>query len=138
MLEVRNQDTKSSKKQLDNYLEQKEKINDYRSEIQQLEQQIQQGRQELDNLISRSGRLKESLAQIDNLKIQHQQANQELQETKRKNLIYQELAKAFGKNGIQAYTIENILPQLEAETNQILARLTGNQFHVQFVTQKAR
>ncbi len=137
LLEVRNQDTKSSKKQLDNYLEQKEKINDYRSEIQQLEQQIQQGRQELDNLISRSGRLKESLAQIDNLKIQHQQANQELQETKRKNLIYQELAKAFGKNGIQAYTIENILPQLEAETNQILARLTGNQFHVQFVTQKA-
>jgi exonuclease SbcC len=33
--------------------------------------------------------------------------------------------------------IENILPQLEAETNHILARLTGNQFHVQFLTQKA-
>ena len=33
--------------------------------------------------------------------------------------------------------IENILPQLEAQTNQILSRLTGNQFHVQFVTQKA-
>ena len=29
------------------------------------------------------------------------------------------------------------MPQLEAETNQILARLTGNQFHVQFLTQKA-
>ncbi len=137
LLEVRNQDTKTSQKQLDNYLEQKEKINDYRSEIQRLEQEIQQGRQELDNLISRSGRLKESIAQIDNLKIQHQQANQELQETKRKHFIYQELAQAFGKNGIQALTIENILPQLEAETNQILARLTGNQFHVQFVTQKA-
>ena len=137
LLEVRNQDTKTSQQQLDNYLEQKEKINDYRSEIQQLEQQIQQGRQELDNLISRSGRLKESIAQIDSFKIQHQQANQELQETKRKYRIYQELAQAFGKNGIQALTIENILPQLEAETNQILARLTGNQFHVQFVTQKA-
>ncbi|MGK7893686.1 MAG: SbcC/MukB-like Walker B domain-containing protein, partial [Xenococcus sp. (in: cyanobacteria)] len=137
LLEVRNQDTQTSKQQLDNYLEQKEKINDYRSEIQKLEQEIQQGRQELDNLISRSGRLKESIAQIDNLKLQHQQANQELQEAKRKHIIYTELAQAFGKNGIQALTIENILPQLEAETNQILARLTGNQFHVQFVTQKA-
>ncbi|NJK28062.1 MAG: hypothetical protein HC925_05500 [Coleofasciculaceae cyanobacterium SM2_3_26] len=33
--------------------------------------------------------------------------------------------------------IENILPQLEAETNRILARLSANQLHVQFVTQKA-
>ena len=137
LLEVRTQDINASQKQLDNYLEQKEKINDYRSEIQQLEQQIQKGRQELDQLISRSGSLTEAIAQIDNLKIQHQETSQELQAAKRKYTIYQELAKAFGKNGIQALTIENILPQLEAETNQILARLTGNQFHVQFVTQKA-
>ena len=33
--------------------------------------------------------------------------------------------------------IENILPQLETETNHLLARLTGNQLHIQFVTQKA-
>jgi len=32
--------------------------------------------------------------------------------------------------------IENVLPQLEAETNQLLARLSANQLHVQFVTQK--
>ena len=33
--------------------------------------------------------------------------------------------------------IENVLPELETQTNQILARLTGNQLHVTFVTQKA-
>jgi exonuclease SbcC len=33
--------------------------------------------------------------------------------------------------------IENVLPQLEAETNQLLARLTANQLHVQFITQRA-
>ncbi len=32
--------------------------------------------------------------------------------------------------------IENILPQLEEQANQILQRLTGNQLHVSFVTQK--
>ncbi|HHP7244889.1 MAG TPA: SbcC/MukB-like Walker B domain-containing protein, partial [Elainellaceae cyanobacterium] len=33
--------------------------------------------------------------------------------------------------------IENVLPQLEAEANQILGRLSANQLHVQFVTQRA-
>ena len=33
--------------------------------------------------------------------------------------------------------IENVLPQLEAETNQILSRLSANQLHVQFITQRA-
>jgi exonuclease SbcC len=46
------------------------------------------------------------------------------------------LSKAFSKNGIQLLMIENVLPQLETETNHILSRLTGNQFHIRFVTQK--
>jgi exonuclease SbcC len=50
---------------------------------------------------------------------------------------YQELATAFGKNGIQALMIENILPQLEAESNRILGQLSANQLHIQFVTQRA-
>jgi exonuclease SbcC len=33
--------------------------------------------------------------------------------------------------------IENILPQLEAEANQILGRLSANQLHIQFVTQRS-
>ncbi len=33
--------------------------------------------------------------------------------------------------------IENVLPQLEAETNQLLSRLSANQLHVQFITQKS-
>jgi len=33
--------------------------------------------------------------------------------------------------------IENVLPQLEAEANQILGRLSANQLHIQFVTQRS-
>ena len=33
--------------------------------------------------------------------------------------------------------IENLLPQLEAETNQILGKLSDHQLHVQFVTQRS-
>jgi DNA repair protein SbcC/Rad50 len=137
LLATRLENKQASYKQLQDHLAQQETIIDHRQEINTLEQQIQQRRQQLDELISRSGRLQQSLTQIDLLKVQHQDTGKQLQDYEKQYRIYQVLTQAFGKNGIQALTIENILPQLEAETNQILARLTGNQFHVQFLTQKA-
>ncbi len=137
LLQTRLQDRHNSHQQLQAHLVQKETIADHRQEIQTIDRQIYQRRQQLDELISRSGRLQQSLTQIDNLKVQYQDTGKQLKEYEKQYRIYQELTQAFGKNGIQALTIENILPQLEAETNQILARLTGNQFHVQFLTQKA-
>ena len=137
LLQTRLQDKQNSQEQIKYLLAQKETIADNRQEIQTLERQIYQRRQQLDELISRSGRLQQSLTQIDNLQVQYQDTGKQLQDYEKQYRIYQELTQAFGKNGIQALTIENILPQLEAEANQILARLTGNQFHIQFLTQKA-
>ena len=137
LLQARVQSKQTSYEQLQAHIAQKETISDRRQEITTLEQQIQQRRQQLDELISRSGRLQQSITEIDNLKVQHQDTQKQLTNYEKQYRIYQTLTEAFGKNGIQALTIENILPQLEAETNQILARLTGNQFHVQFLTQKA-
>lgn len=137
LLQGRLASQKANYEQLQAHLAQQETIVDHRSEINTLEQQIQQRRQQLDELISRSGQLQQSLTQIDQLQVQFQATGKQLQDYEKQHRIYQELTQAFGKNGIQALTIENILPQLEAETNQILARLTGNQFHVQFLTQKA-
>jgi exonuclease SbcC len=137
LLQARLQDKQNSQEQIKYLLAQKATIADNRQEIQAIERQIYQRRQQLDELISRSGRLQQSLTQIDNLKIQYQDTGKQLRDYEKQYRIYQELTQAFGKNGIQALTIENILPQLEAEANQILARLTGNQFHIQFLTQKA-
>lgn len=137
LLQQRLQDKQSSQDKLQYHLAQRENIADNRQEIKVLEQQIYQRRQQLDELISRSGRVQQSLTQIDSLKNQHQDTENQLKEYQKQYRIYQELTQAFGKNGIQALTIENILPQLEAKANQILARLTGNQFHVQFLTQRA-
>lgn len=43
---------------------------------------------------------------------------------------YQEIAKALGKDGIQALLIEQAIPEIEHETNQILSRLTNNQTQI--------
>jgi exonuclease SbcC len=106
-------------------------------QIQALEQQLQIRRRELDEKIAKLGRLEQLVLQLETLQIQYEQQQQQLQSCKQEYRVYQELALAFGKKGIQALMIENVLPQLEAETNQLLSRLSANQLHVQFITQKA-
>lgn len=105
--------------------------------IGSIEQQLSQRRQQLDTNLSILGSLEQQLTQLNNIKVQLRSQQQQLDTYKQQQKIYDELGKAFGKNGIQALVIENVLPQLEAESNQILSKLSNNQFHVQFITQKA-
>jgi DNA repair protein SbcC/Rad50 len=123
--------------QLENIVKQLEQYPDATGKIQALELGMQQRRRQLDEQLSLSGRLQQRFSHFEVLQTQFDEQQKQFQDLQRQYRIYQELAQAFGKNGIQALMIENILPQLEAETNHILARLTGNQLHVQIVTQKA-
>lgn len=52
--------------------------------------------------------------------------------------LYDELVQAFGKKGIQAMLIETAIPELEAEANELLGRMTENQFHLAFETQREK
>lgn len=105
-------------------------------ELKGLEKQIQQQREELDRKLALQGSYKQQFSHLESLQTQRQSLQQQWRRFQRQERVYRELSGAFGKNGIQALTIENVLPQLEAETNQILARLSANQLHVQFITQK--
>jgi exonuclease SbcC len=106
--------------------------------LQALERQLQDRRSHLDQQLAELGRVQQQLQYLQTLKTQQAEQQQQVQRLRRQSRVYQELAQAFGKNGIQALMIENVLPQLEAETNHILGRLTAHQLHVQFVTQRAR
>ncbi len=136
-LEGRRVEQEELNSQLDTIVKQLEQYPDSTREMQKLEQRMQERRRQLDEELSNQGRLQQRLTQLELLQNQYEEQRQEIQILKRQYRIHQELAQAFGKNGIQALMIENVLPQLEAETNQILSRLTGNQLHVQIVTQKA-
>ncbi len=113
------------------------KIPDTDDKIRSIEQQLAVRRQQLDTHLATLGGLEQKLTQLANIKEQMRSQEQQLANYKQQQKIYDELGKAFGKNGIQALVIENILPQLEVESNQILSKLSNNQFHVQFITQKA-
>ena len=123
--------------ELTNLSHQIEQFINHEADIKILEKSLQDRRQNLDALLARKGGLEQLAMQLEMVKEEYKETCQELQETKKQYRIHKELTQAFGKNGIQTLMIENILPQLEAQTNQILSRLTGNQLHIQFVTQKA-
>ncbi|MCG2821992.1 MAG: SMC family ATPase, partial [Candidatus Atribacteria bacterium] len=52
--------------------------------------------------------------------------SKELEKSRKEQNIYEKLIVAFGKNGIQALIIENVLPEIEEEANDLLAKLTNN------------
>lgn len=59
----------------------------------------------------------------------------------RKNLIarkelFDELIESFGKKGVQAMLIETAIPEIEREANELLGRMTDNQMHLTFETQR--
>lgn len=110
---------------------------DTRDRLQQLDNQLQAQEAQLDHYKIEQGKTVQRLTQLTELESELSQTQSRIQWFQGQYQVYNALTQAFGKNGIQALMIENVLPQLEAETNHLLARLTGNQLHVQFVTQKA-
>ena len=57
-------------------------------------------------------------------------------EARREQAIYEELTRAFGRNGVQALIIDSALPEIEAVANDLLARMTNNRMHVSLETQR--
>ncbi|MGY6530877.1 MAG: AAA family ATPase [Cyanobacterium sp.] len=111
---------------------------DHREELNKLQQQINFKREKINQLSTQKGGIEKSLDDINKDEKQLESIAKEMQQIEKNYRIYTELHKAFGKNGIQALMIENLLPQLEAEANQTLSRLSNNQLHIQFVTQKEK
>ena len=60
----------------------------------------------------------------------------ELDSVARQQSLYEELQAAFGKKGLQAMIIEAAIPELEAEANQLLTRMTDGRMTVRLETQR--
>jgi len=82
------------------------------------------------------GSVKGKLQRCSELEVKKKEKERLLDQAAKQEQIYQELAKAFGKRGIQAWLIEMALPEIEAEANRLLARMTDNRMHVKIETQR--
>lgn len=101
-----------------------------------LETDLQQQQQQRETLLAQLGALTQTCEHLEEQQRQYQQQQQELGAVQQRQRIYQELAQAFGRRGIPAMLMEQALPQLEAETNRLLGRLSDHQMHLRFITQR--
>lgn len=85
---------------------------------------------------SRMGAARQQLATCEAQEKRLKTLRRQLQEQEEARLIYQELAQAFGKNGLQAMIIEAVLPEIEQEANHLLARMTDGRMSVRLNTQR--
>jgi exonuclease SbcC len=83
-----------------------------------------------------AGRLKGLLQRSAELEMRAKEKGTQFELAAREELIYTDLAKAFGKRGIQMWLIETAIPEIENEANRLLGRMTDNRMHVKFETQR--
>jgi DNA repair protein SbcC/Rad50 len=80
--------------------------------------------------------VKARLARLVELESKKQEKETQQAQAREEAGTYLELARAFGKSGIQALLIEAALPEIEAEANRLLSRMTDNRMHVKIETQR--
>ncbi|PPD58986.1 AAA family ATPase [Dehalogenimonas etheniformans] len=85
----------------------------------------------------RLGSLKQALVHLDELENSLFKKAVELKKYAVDESIYKELQASFGKNGIQAVLIESAIPEMEAEANRLLAKMTDNRMSLKLEMQRA-
>ena len=129
-------------------LSRKQKILDDQKDIERLvesSQDIQNFENDLETLeraqmsaISRRGFLEGQIRRLEDLATELEHVDTRRIQLEEDQSIYQELAIAFGRQGIQAMLIETVIPRLEEEANYLLGRMTDNQMHLKLETQRER
>jgi exonuclease SbcC len=113
------------------------------SRIPDLQRQALAARQVLESAHDREqqaslrlGAARNKVEYCADLKRQRVKRVQEERALREEQGIYQELRRAFGKNGVQAMLIEGAIPEIEEEANRLLARMSRGRMHVRFETQR--
>lgn len=84
----------------------------------------------------RVGAAQQRLAVLDRLREQREQERERRATLTRLIERLLKLEKACGRDGVQALLIEQALPEIEEDANELLERLTGGEMRVMFETQR--
>ena len=89
-------------------------------------------------LIEDRGVVQGHLERCRELELRHVEKVGTLDTTSHQKGVYDQLSVAFGKGGIQALLIEQALPELEDQANDILGRVTDHRMSLKLETQRER
>ena len=116
--------------------QQVEGLDQVRLENDSLAAELQRVERERGILQERFGAAQQRVQDLERLQEQREAHQRERRKVAEEVTTFDELALAFGKRGIQAMIIENVVPELQDEANRILDKMPGNTMRVEFRTQR--
>ena len=122
------------------YNKEAETLEKARSETQDsrsAEAELTNLREEQDVYNRKLGEVDQALATIQTQRERQVRLRQEMEQTNELIRQYSKLETAFGKDGVPAMLIEQALPELEDQANELLARLSNYGMSVNFSSQRA-
>ncbi len=102
----------------------------------EVEQALQTARREFFAAQRKVGEAAQRVQACKAMFAERDRLQRELDELARRQSLLGDLRAAFGKNGVPAMIIENILPELEDSANELLSRMTSGRMNVRFETQR--
>jgi exonuclease SbcC len=101
-------------------------------ELSSVEREISEWELELKSIMELEtklhGDLSVALKELEDLEVlgkEVEEIGRKVEEVRKEKGIYENLARAFSKDGIQALILENVIPEIEEEANRIISILTS-------------
>ena len=122
----RDLDFKDLEKKVEKIKTELEELPSFKESLVQKEQLLKADLALKEEILEERGGYQSKFEQCLKLEKEKKEIDEELKGSRQRKDIYEKLIVAFGKNGIQALIIENALPEIEEEANNLLAKLTSN------------
>ena len=109
-----------------------------RSELERFRANFENLEKQLTSARVRLGIVQDAVERCKRMAREAAELGRKRDEQIRERGLYEELAIAFGRNGIQALIIEDALPQIENDANDLLGRLTDNRMSLKLQLSEGR
>jgi len=127
----------ADREQADRLKEKADREPELRRQEYEMRQKLEQAHDREQQASLRLGAARNKVEYCADLRAQRARRVCEEQERRAEQGVYEELRRAFGRNGVQAMIIESAIPEIEREANHLLARMTRGSMHVLFDTQRS-
>ena len=138
ILSSRRAEAANTETQLEELKEELEKLPALEEKLGETRRSWEAAERERTDALVRRGRAEEALARLEQIAAELREQEARRDELTARAGAYDDLTAAFGKNGIQALIIEDAIPQLEADANELLSRLTESRLTLRLQLQEGR
>jgi len=126
----------SARERRDVLVQEREAVRERLQDARKVEDELQHMRAKEAEARQKLGAAQQRLAACEALKEQRADKLNQRETLAHKEAIYGDLRTAFSVRGVPAMIIEAAVPEIEAEANRLLSRMTDGRMHVRFDTQR--